>query len=152
MTKYDGKIKRNKRKVRRKHHTNWKLLIIWFISVLISFIPVFLDILVYTGNNATLTTSYWISACLHGDILWIIATILVLSIMDYITDVTNKNNELLIVGIVLWGLITAIWVVFKYNFPDTYSGKLPILLTVFILLLSIPLCTFLQFKTVEVRK
>ena len=152
MQQYDGEVKRVKKKKKTGMPFDFKSLGIWYVGVIISFIPVFIDMLVYMADNGEITVSYWISACIHGDILWIISTIIVLSVIDHITDVKDKNNGLLIAGLVLWGLVSTIWGIFKYRFPSSYDRIFPLHLTIIILVISLIICTALQIKTLKVSK
>lgn len=150
MEQYDGQVERKTIKETASKQINFKALCIWYAGVIISFFPVFIDVLVcMANNNGDVTIEYWISACIHGDILWIIATVLVLSVFDHLTDVKEKNIGLLIMGITLWGLVFAIWAVFKYIFPSTFTNLFPLILTVVLVIASLVISTGLQLKTLE---
>ena len=141
---YNGNIKENKITITTNEQVHWKQLLIWYVGWVVSFIPVFTDVLVYLAKNDKLTLNYWISRCIHGDILWIIATIVILSVIDHLTDDKEQNTGMLIAGLILLVFVAIVWAIFKYLYPPTYTHLFPFVITCIAFVLSLVICTFLQ--------
>lgn len=149
---YNGEIKR--KSIKKKETIDWKSLLLWYTGIIISFLPIIVDMCVHLSNHQYFTQEYWINVCLKGDLLWILATIIVLTIIDYVGGNTKKEGFKLIciiVGIVLWGISFAIWCIFKYVYPKDYNGQIPITITLVIGGLTLLFCSPLQIKKVEVK-
>lgn len=151
---YNGNIKR--RTIKKKSEINFGALFMWYLGIVVSFLPIIIDMCVYLAKNTKLNMQYWINTCLKGDLLWILATIIVLTIIDYLgneSEKVNKGYKSLFskVGMVLWGVVFAMWTVFKYVFPTDYTRKWPIAVTLIFAAITLIICTPLQVKIVEVE-
>lgn len=149
---YNGKIESET--VRKKRNVNIKSFVLWYIGIVISFLPIFLDIMVFLSKHDRLTKKYWTGVCLKGDVLWILATVIVLTVIDYFSDGARKKGYKLkfaIAGIIMWGIVCAIWMVFKYVYAADYEGDWPIVVTLIVAGLTLTCCTPLQVKLMEGR-
>lgn len=147
---YNGQIKR--KNVKRKKTIDWKSLLLWYTGIIISFLPIIVDMCVYLAKHHTFAQKYWINLCLKGDLLWILATIIVLTILDCIGANAEKKGFRLvciIIGIILWGISFVIWCVFKYIYPENYNGEVPVIITLVIGGLTLLFCSPLQIRKVE---
>lgn len=150
---YNGKIE--SKTVIKKKKTNVKAFILWYVGIVISFLPVFLDGLIYLSEHDRFTERYWMGVCLKGDVLWILATIIVLTVIDYFSDGGRKRGYKLgfaIAGIVMWGIVFAVWIVFKYIYAADYEGIGPIVITLIAAGITLTCCTPLQVKLMEARE
>lgn len=148
---YNGKIERHRRE--KKNIMNIRELILWYVGILISLVPVLIDVLAYLGNHDALGHDYWVTMCLRGDLLWVLATIIVVTLIDYISDTEAKRDTLrlvcAVIAALMWGLAFAMWIVFKYIYPSDYSRDIPIVLTVVVAIITLLCCSPLQVKEVE---
>lgn len=149
---YNGKIKR--RRIKKKKKINVKSLFLWYLGIVISFLPILIDMFVYLSENKNFTKQYWIGVCLRGDVLWILATIIILTSIDYFSNVEKKGSIKLvcaILGMVLWGIVFAIWSVFKYIYAVDYERNFPIIVTFVVAAITLMCCSPLQIKVEEVK-
>lgn len=149
---YSGKIERCS--IKKKRKTNIKALLLWYLGIVISFLPIFLDMMVFLSEHDQVTKEYWIRACLKGDILWILATIIVLTVIDYFGDERKKSGYrllLAIIGIVIWGIVFAVWAIFKYVYAADYEKDLPVVITLIATGITLTCCSPLQVKIMEVK-
>lgn len=149
---YNGKIERYN--IRKKKKINIKSLLLWYLGIVISFLPILIDMFVYLSKSENFTKQYWIGICLRGDVLWILATIIILTSIDYFSDDEKKGTLKLvcaILGMVLWGVVFVIWVVFKYIYAVDYERDFPIIVTFVIAAITLMCCSPLQIKIEEVK-
>ena len=147
---YTGTIKRRRKK--KKTAINIRSIALWYAGILVSFTPVAIDVVAYLAKD-TLNRSYWVKVCLRGDILWILATIIVLTVIDYVSDNGNRNGILqricAVFAIVMWGIVFGLWILFKYVYPADYDKDLPVILTLIVAAVTILCCSPLQVKEAE---
>ena len=129
-------------------------LLVWIIGVFVSLFPLFTDVIVFLSKERSLTKDFWISICLRGDILCILATMLVLSAMESFTKKANerKSRTEIVLTLLAMGLccfLFASWTLFKYVFPESYDGNLPIILVVIFSVVSLVISSTLQIKLTE---
>lgn len=154
--KYIGKIQRVEviEKKNRKHF-DWLKLIIWYIGVIISFVPVFIEALIYLASNTTLDKDFALKVCTKGDVLWILATLLILTLVECYIEadkIVGFKKWIGVLGVVVWGLCCAIWIIFKYIYPEDFKGSIVIWICGIIASLVIVICSTLQLGDVEVEK
>lgn len=146
---YKGVI--NRQRVKKKQTINLKSLFLWYVGIVISFFPIIIDMFVYLANHSCFDLEYWVRICLKGDVLWVIATIIVLTSIDYQSDEDERKKGTLqsvcaIVSLILWGVAFAVWIVFKYIYPANYDYSFPIYVTVFLTAVTLIFCSPLQVK------
>ncbi len=149
---YKGEIKSYRLKKKKK--VNVKAFLLWYLGVVISFVPIFLDVIVFLSENDRITEEYWIEICLKGDVLWILATLIVLTVIDYFSDNRRKKGFELacaIVGMIMWGVVSAVWIIFKYIYTEDYKRNFPVAVTLIVIGITLTCCTPLQVKTMEVK-
>lgn len=149
---YNGRIESYS--VKKKKKVNFKSFFLWYLGIVISFLPIFIDMVVFKAKNEQFTKEYWIGVCLRGDVLWILATVIILTIIDYFSDNNEKKGFKLgfaITGAVMWGVVFAIWIVFKYIYTVDYEKDFPIVITLIVVGVTVTLCSPLQVKTMEVK-
>lgn len=149
---YNGKIERCS--IKKKKKINIKSLLLWYLGIVISFLPILIDMIVYLSKNENFTKQYWIGVCLRGDVLWILATIIILTAIDYFSNDEKKGTLKLvcaIIGMVLWGVVFAIWSVFKYIYTVDYERNFPIIVTFVVSAITLMCCSPLQIKIEEVK-
>ncbi|MDE7176858.1 MAG: hypothetical protein K2O59_03510 [Lachnospiraceae bacterium] len=154
--KYIGKIQRVEvtEKKDRKHF-DWLKLIIWYIGVIISFVPIFIEALIYLASNATLDKKFAMKVCTKGDVLWILATLLILTLVECYIEadkLVGFKKWIGVLGVVAWGLCCAIWIVFKYIYPENYNGNVVFWICGIIGSVVIVICSTLQLGVAEVEK
>lgn len=150
---YNGEIKSYR--IKKKNKANWKLLLLWYTGIVVSFLPIFVDILVFLSQNDKITRKYWTEVCLKGDILWILATIIVLTVIDYISEDGRKRGikkVCAVVATIMWGVVFAVWVVFKYIYAENHENNLPVATTLIIAGITLTCCSPLQVKKMEVKR
>lgn len=152
---YNGKIARVEKKGKIK--INFKSLLLWYLGIIVSFLPIIIDMFVYLSTNSKFNQKYWIEICLRGDLLWILATIIILTLIDYLSNEKAREKGRLksvcaIVSLILWGVVFVIWCVFKYIYPENYEGQFPISVTIVLASVTLFCCSPLQVKIVEVEK
>lgn len=145
---YEGKVKKRIYKKRAKIKIDFKSYLFWWGGIVISFFPVFIDILVHEAHKESFDKAYWSQLCLKGDILWILATILIMTVISYENDEHNSNivNNCSKVCTVLWGCACICWGIFKYEFPNDYIGNWPIIITCSLGVLVVLFCSPLQIR------
>ena len=154
--KYIGKIQRvevTKKKSRK--HFDWLKLIIWYIGVIISLVPIFIEALRYLASNTTLDKRFALKVCTKGDVLWILATLLILTLVECYIEADKMvgfKKWLGVLGVVTWGLCCAIWIVFKYIYPEDFKGNIVFWICGIIASVVIVICSTLQLGVVEVEK
>lgn len=154
--KYIGKIQRvevTKKKSRK--HFDWLKLIIWYIGVIISLVPIFIEALIYLASNTTLDKRFALKVCTKGDVLWILATLLILTLVECYIEADKMvgfKKWLGVLGVVAWGLCCAIWIVFKYIYPEDFKGNIVFWICGIIASVVIVICSTLQLGVVEVEK
>lgn len=150
---YNGKIESYS--VKKKKKVNFKSFFLWYLGIVISFFPIFADMIVFKSKNEQFTEEYWIGVCLRGDILWILATVIILTIIDYFSDnnETKKGFKLgcAIIGAVMWGVVFAIWIIFKYIYAADYEKDFPVVITLIVAGFTLTFCSPLQVKMMEVK-
>ncbi len=150
---YEGKIE--KYITKKKKRINIKSLFLWYLGIVISFLPILVDMLVYLSKHKNFSNKYWLSICLKGDVLWILATIIVLTLIDYYGNEEKRGqfkSVCAICGIVTWGVVFAIWTVFKYIYDTKYEGNIPVVVTAIVAVVTLSFCSPLQIKKEEVRE
>ena len=150
---YKGTIE--KIQVKRDIRPNLMPLIVWYIGVFVSLFPLLLDMVVYCAKHGNLTRQFWINMCLRGDLICILATVLVMSVLEsYVKKHKRKSSNLedilTLVGFVLCAFLFALWATFKYAFDEAYNGWMPIVLTVALAIPTLAICSGLQVKLSEV--
>lgn len=154
--KYIGKIQRVEvTKKKSWKHFDWLKLIIWYIGVIISLVPIFIEALIYLASNATLDKSFALKVCTKGDVLWILATLLILTLVECYIEADKMvgfKKWLGVLGVVAWGLCCAIWIVFKYIYPEDFKGNIVFWICGIIASVVIVTCSTLQLGVVEVEK
>lgn len=150
---YNGQIKITKTKFKKKlnwRELNWKSLLLWYIGILVSFLPIGIDIVALLPTHCCFGREYLIKLCLKGDLLWTFAVIIVLTIIDYVGENAKKkwgNLALIsvIAGIILWGISSVLWCMFRYVYQE-YDGIFPIIISLVIGGLTLLFCSPLQIK------
>ena len=151
---YSGKIERKQETKSVK--TDFMPLVLWSFGVLFSFVPLFIDACYYLKDNSSLTFDFWTKVCLRGDLLCIIATVLILSIMESYTKDKNAKSKMdtffVLIGLFLCVLMFAVWTIFKYDYPDTYTGAFPFIITLVFFILGFSISSRLQIRLLEVDR
>lgn len=150
---YNGQIKIIKTKYKQKlnwRELNWKSLFLWYIGILVSFFPIGIDVVARLPTHCFFWREYWVNLCLKGDLLWTFAVIVVLTIIDYVSENTKKKWGTLdlvfvIIGIILWGISSILWCLFRYVYQG-YDGIFPIVISLVIGGLALLFCSPLQVK------
>lgn len=145
---YNGKIKTKCRQKLSWKELNWKSLFLWYIGILVSFLPIGIDIVALLPTHCCFGREYWIKLCSKGDLLWTFAIITVLTVMDYFSGNIKKGKcETLfcVTGIILWGISVAFCCVFRYVYQE-YDGIFPIVISLVIGGLTLLFCSPLQTK------
>ena len=131
-------------------------LFVWVIGVVISLFPLFTDIIVHLSKGENLDKHFWLLMCLRGDLLCIMATMLVLTVMDIFKTYNEKKGRtetvLALLAMGLCCFLFAAWTLFKYVFPDSYDGDLPIVMVLVFAAISVIISSTLQIKLKEVNK
>lgn len=152
---YRGKVQERTiiEDTQQKRKISWVKVIIWYIGFLISFIPIFIDALVYLNDHRELDTPFFRYVCTKGDVLWILATLLILTVIEGCLNATVIENSFgkwfLIAGAVIWGICFAIWVVFKYIYPDGFDGDIVLWVNGIMVCVALIICSGLQMRYVE---
>lgn len=133
----------------------WGKMIVWYIGVLISFIPIFIELLVYLKDHSTIDKIFFLQVCTKGDVLWILATLLILTVIEgctgSITVESNISKWLLMAGAIIWGLCFAVWIVFKYIYPNDFKGNIVLWICGFMGCIVLAICSVLQLGCTEVK-
>ena len=154
---YNGKVSQrtviNDNAVKRK--IEWGKTIVWYVGVLVSFMPIFIEALVYLKNHPMIDENFFLQVCTKGDVLWILATLLILTVIEgytgSITMESNINKWLLAAGSIMWGLCFAAWVVFKYIYPENFNGSIVLWICGCMGSLVLLICSVLQLGCTEVN-
>lgn len=151
---YSGKIVRKQEPKSVK--TDFMPLVFWAIGVLFSFIPLFIDVCIFLKDHSSLTFDFWLKVCLRGDLLCIIATVLVLSIMESTTKHKSTKSKIdtiaIWIGMLLCMLMFAVWTIFKYDYPENYNGVFPVVITVIFFIVGFSISSRLQIRLLEVDR
>lgn len=138
-----------------KLQVNWTKLIIWYIGVIVSFTPILVEVFIYLKDHMYLDMDFWFKICTKGDVLWILATLLVLTLVEYYVGDTKRSscdNWMSVLGLLIWGVCCMIWIIFKYVYPEGFSGTVVLWSCGIIGILTLLVCTGLQSGNTEVTK
>lgn len=155
---YNGNIEKTIEYRRRKLKFNFSGLFIWYLGIIVAFIPLWTDILVYLMNNTEINIIYFSKFCFKGDFLWIISTILILSLIEFIlNDSRSKPIKCFaLIDFILLVISIISWVLFKYNWLGNSSSKPIDIFFVYsflvLFILTLIFCTPLQLEHKEVEK
>lgn len=150
---YNGKIE--SKTFKKKKKIDIRSFVLWYIGIVFSFLPIFFDMIVFLSDHERVTKEYWTGVCLKGDILWILATVIVLTVVDYFSDGKKKKGykvRFAVAGIIMWGIVFGFWIVFKYVYATDFKGDWPIAITLIVAGFTLTCCTPLQVKLMEVRE
>lgn len=134
---------------------NWIALLIWISSLIISLVPIYIPLIQHLDkHNGQITSEFWFACFKEYDILWVFATVLLFSCVNHVTGMCkniksgksspNSITALTIAGLMLFAVIEAVWIAFKY-FLNTYQSW-PIYCGSVLILLSIIIATPLQIN------
>lgn len=139
----------------KKKRLNWKSLILWYVGIFVSFIPVFIEAIVYLASHDDLDWNFWIQLSLCGDLLWVLATIMAISVIDYIgetkTNFTVIKKVCVVVAVILWGCTCGVWVIFKYIYPSEFANTTPVIITAIFSAITVLVCSPLHVEEVGER-
>lgn len=134
---------------------SWKSLFWWYLGIMISLIPGFFEAIVYLADHEELDLEFWIKLSLRGDLLWVLATIMAISFIDYIislrakkTNFTALKKVCLIVAGILWGVTFGIWIIFKYVYPSDFGRAIPVIITAALFAVTVLVCSPLHVEEV----
>lgn len=117
--------------------------------------PIFIEALIYLASNPALDKEFALKVCAKGDVLWILATLLILTLVECYIDagkLAGFKKWVGVLGVVVWGVCCAIWIVFKYIYPEHYNGNIVFWICSVIGCVVIVICSTLQLGVVEVEK
>lgn len=146
--KYTGKVKETNYNINKKF--NISALVLWICTLLISLLPVGIEILIYLYNNNNIDNAFWLNCFVNGDLLWTFSTLVLFSVMNYFTRrKLSKFNSLAIAGITIFIIIEAIWLVFRYCLTLKDNVTWPITLGAVCVILSLIVATPLQIDFIR---
>ena len=106
VAKYNGTYKKTKKSF------NWVAFVVWIISLIISLIPMYFELIKYINAYDELDIQFLKNCCINGDLMWAISTLLLFSLTDFVdfyckqkkksTNIENKYLILLLLGIVVF--------------------------------------------------
>lgn len=98
--------------------SNGLALLSWVCSLLISLLPIWILLLQYYSEYEKIDRIFWIRCFVSEDILWVIATVLLFSVINAGIKEKRKGKNffgaLTIVGITVFVFIESLWVFFEY--------------------------------------
>ncbi len=146
---YDGEVVEESKAQAAKGKFNWFALLLWLISLAISLVPIYIPLVQHLiKTNGVITADFWFACFKEYDILWVFATVLLFSCINQITIerkyVKSKTAVwcLFVIGILLFVVLEATWIVFKY-WLDAYQSW-PITFGTILIVISMIIATPLQ--------
>lgn len=95
---------------------NWKALIYWVVSLIVSLIPLYIELIRYLSIHQKIDLIFWNTCFVKGDILWVFSTLLLFVLVD--SAIKKRKNEkkwvenLSLVGILVFIITEATWIGF----------------------------------------
>lgn len=149
---YNGEI--NRTQSSNKISFNWKALIYWLCSLVVSLIPLYISIVRYYGEYQTIDTAFWKNAFVNEDILWVFATVLLFALADSVSKKRTKEKQwtqiFIPIGFVVFLLTEVTWILF--NNIIIKDGLWPIYLGIILIVLTMILATPLKLEFINEDK
>ena len=153
---YNGEVITNnpvKKKGLRLSKLDWAHLAIWYLGILLSFVPAFMDYVLYMGVNDKLDSRFWVQLCLKGDLTWIFATVAGMTLIDNFRIIRTGQSLFLticyVASLIMYAVDFGVGIVIKYKYPDNYEGIFVVKLVFFVLAVTIVVCSPLHIKEAE---
>lgn len=140
--KYNGTYK----KTTNTDNFDWGALISWLTSLVISFIPLYIELIKYLDQKGFVDFNFFTKAFIEGDVLWIFSTVLLFVLVDAIIK-KRYNGKIwikifLIIGVLIFVIAEATWIAFLFiDIPDDAIWPLFFLIpiSIFSIVISTPL-------------
>lgn len=147
---YSGKI--NRTQSSNKISFNWKALIYWLCSLVVSLIPLYISIVRYYGKYQTIDTTFWRSVFVNEDILWVFATVLLFALADSVSKKRTKEKQwtqvFIPIGFVVFLLTEVTWILFN-NIIIIKDESWPIYLGTILIVLTMVFATPLKLEFIN---
>ena len=146
---YNGEVVEESKAKASKGKFNWLALLLWIISLAVSLVPIYIPLVQHLiETNGEITDDFWFACFKEYDILWVFATVLLFSCINQVTierkykKSKNLVKSLFALGIFLFLVLEATWIVFKY-WLDVYQSW-PITFGSVLIVISMIIATPLQ--------
>ncbi len=160
---YNGKLERCEIKPYKSHFNVWGFLF-WILSLFISLIPIYINMIGYYDQNGEINKMFLFLCFTEYDALWVFTTFLMFILFDAISmwihnklKVDRSTNKLIIFAIIVTILTEATWIALRCtNFKNplvhidwvNWLGCIEIVLTI---LLSAPIRIYLLKKENKIK-
>lgn len=145
---YTGTVKESNKKVNGKF--NVSALILWLCTLVVSLIPIGIEMLEYLNINGKIDSMFWLQCFVEGDLLWTFSTLVLFSVMNYFSrQQVIKANILVLIALSVFALTEALWFFFRYSVTATEGTMWPIILGTICVIFSLIIATPLQIDFIR---
>ena len=128
-------------------------LIQWLITLLISFIPLYIELIKYLNTTGEIDRSFWISYFVKGDILWVFSTFLLFVLMDFSIKKRKKEKKwikiLFFAGVLVFIFTEATWIAFNILDIDEEASVWSLYIGIPLIFLSLSISTPLKIEFIK---
>lgn len=136
-----------------KKEFDWSALLIWLCSLILSLLPIYFSILQYLNDKKTIDSAYWFKCITQDDVLWVIGTVLLFSLVNCFVSRKKGNRTkgwlkvFQILGIIVFVFLEGTWIFFKYRVTE--YAFWPIILGSVWMVLALAISTPLQIDFIK---
>lgn len=147
---YNGNYE--KYEVPKKGSFNWNALIYWLISLLISLLPMYIELIKFVNEHGQLKVQFLTNYIVNGDILWVFSTLLLFVLADSHLKTRKKEKKwvknLFLIGCLVFVFIEATWLAF-YFMDIVETVKWPLWIGSIMIALSLIIATPLKIEFIK---
>ena len=77
----------------KNHGFDWSTLVFWIGSLLLSLIPMYIELIKYYNVNQEIDVEFWTHYFTKGDILWVFSTLLLFVLVDSKSKSKERRKE-----------------------------------------------------------
>ena len=101
----------------KNHGFDWSTLVFWIGSLLLSLVPMYIELIKYYNVNQEIDVEFWTHYFTKGDILWVFSTLLLFVLVDSKSKRRKEEKKwvkiVFNVGIVLFAISEATFILFN---------------------------------------
>ncbi len=152
MPTYQGELKRTVTESKKKIDVEY--LLFWYFGIVFACVPVIIDIIFRLYQGGKIDVDFLIELSLKGDVGWIIATIIGMTIIEcYLANKVPKSLFIKIffyLSILLWLIDYGTYIIIRYFVEvDENKNIFPVIFLIVTFVLTLCFCSPLRIKEVE---
>lgn len=132
---------------------NFIALICWIAALVLSLIPVYIELVPHLiKNNGVIAKEFWFACFKEYDVLWVFSTVLLFSLVNHLSKPKSQKKKgiiiaLSIIGAVFFAFLEATWLLYKYLLGDFQMW--PISLGTILIVVAMIVATPLQIDFIK---